>query len=372
MQTRTNASLLIFTLIGACVLARPALAEPSEQQIEPLQQRIRQQIESPPKHHNQPPLGDFLFDGNPHEAPDISWRPKSIRQKYQEDATVEILQKYKAPKDCQPITDDDVVIMITVSRSGKISQITAVRTSDEKPVNSKAFAAVIKAIRSIKLDPIPDRYQEEELTFKFDASRLGMDNSDAKKLASAVISDTEVGETTMIGPLAVKPVPPKYPATKEFPTPPTTPKSAIRSFDPNDPDSGNPAMQLAWVAWRHRLRTAIYIRYTAFARAAFHHSPPLHCSATFTVTKDGHIEDLRMETKSANVLYNVLVLQAIKSVSGDQTTLQFPPGSKRLSARIKITTVHGMQYGMDYEAPRTYSELELLAPDDEDSVLGPE
>lgn len=322
--------------------------------------------------HSESACMEGAFDPSPYSDMDFSWRPKSIRQKYQEDATIKILQNYKPPKGCEPITDDDVVIMITVSRSGKICHISAVRTSDKTLVDRKAFAAVIKAIRSIKLEPIPDRYQENELTFKFDPTRLGMDNSDKNELASAVISDSPVDESPMPGPPPEKPVPPKNTATTELRTTPTTVKSATRAFDPNDPDSGNPALQLAWDAWHRRLRTAIYTRYMFFSKAAFHRSPPLHCSATFTITKDGHVEDLKMETKSANVLYNVLVFQAIKSVDGDRVTLPFPPGSKRLSVRLKITTLHGMQYGMDYDAPRTYSELELLDADGETPVIGPE
>lgn len=100
-------------------------------------------------------------------------------------------------------------------------------------------------------------------------------------------------------------------------------------FNPNDPDSGNPAMQLAWDAWHKRVAEAIYVRYNFFAKAAFHNSQPLLCQVSYVVTRDGHIQALDMKQKSPNVLYNVLVFQAVKSLDGDQMLLQFPPGSRR-------------------------------------------
>lgn len=99
--------------------------------------------------------------------------------------------------------------------------------------------------------------------------------------------------------------------------------------NPNDPDSGNPALQLAWDAWHKRVAEAIYIRYNFFAKAAFSHSQPLLCQVSYVVTRDGHIQALDMKQKSSNVLYNVLVFQAIKSLDGDINLLQFPPGSRR-------------------------------------------
>jgi hypothetical protein len=100
-------------------------------------------------------------------------------------------------------------------------------------------------------------------------------------------------------------------------------------INPNDPDSGNPELQLAWDMWHKRVAEAIYVRYNFFARAAFQRSQPLLCQVSYVVTRDGHIQALDMKQKSNNVLYNVLVFQAIKSLDGDVNLLQFPPGSRR-------------------------------------------
>lgn len=99
--------------------------------------------------------------------------------------------------------------------------------------------------------------------------------------------------------------------------------------NPNDPDSGNPQLQLAWDAWHKRVAEAIFVRYNFFAKAAFSHSPPLLCHVSYVVTRDGHIQALDMKQKSNNVLYNVLVFQAVKSLDGDINLLQFPQGSRR-------------------------------------------
>lgn len=97
----------------------------------------------------------------------------------------------------------------------------------------------------------------------------------------------------------------------------------------NDPDGNNAQMQLQWDMWHKRVAEAIYTRFNFFAKAAFQHSGPMLCQLKYVVTRDGHIQAMEMQQKSPNVLYNVLVFQAVKSLDGDMQLLQFPQGSRR-------------------------------------------
>ncbi|MBY0360057.1 MAG: hypothetical protein K2W82_18795 [Candidatus Obscuribacterales bacterium] len=100
-------------------------------------------------------------------------------------------------------------------------------------------------------------------------------------------------------------------------------------IDPQDPDS-TPEMQLLWDAWHKQVAEAIYARFNFLAKVAFRHSPPLLCRISYVVTRDGHIQNPQIQEKSANILFNVIVFQTVKSLDGDVNLLQFPPGSKRM------------------------------------------
>ena len=101
------------------------------------------------------------------------------------------------------------------------------------------------------------------------------------------------------------------------------------AFNPNDPDQ-SPDLQLAWDAWHRRVAQCIFERFNFFAKAAFKHSPPVMAKLSYQVTREGHIVNLNMTQKSTNVLFNVLCFQAVKSLDGDLSILQFPDGSRRM------------------------------------------
>lgn len=159
-----------------------------------------------------------------------------------------------------------------------------------------------------------------------DDSTPGMDAIDAPADAIKAINQQPFNlQTQTNGPdKYAMPLAPQEQAMPQLPVQQPQPQ-----FNPNDPDGGNPAMQLAWDAWHRRVAEAIYTRYNFFAKAAFHNSQPLLCQVSYVVTRDGHITQMNMAQKSPNVLYNVLVFQAVKSLDGDQMLLQFPPGSRR-------------------------------------------
>jgi hypothetical protein len=158
-----------------------------------------------------------------------------------------------------------------------------------------------------------------------DDTTPGMDAIDAPSDAMKAINQQPLqGNTQTTGNPYNMPLAPQEQAMPQQPV-----QQPQAQFNPNDPDSGNPAMQLAWDAWHRRVAEAIYTRYNFFAKAAFHNSQPLLCQVSYVVTRDGHITQMNMAQKSNNVLYNVLVFQAVKSLDGDQMLLQFPPGSRR-------------------------------------------
>lgn len=98
---------------------------------------------------------------------------------------------------------------------------------------------------------------------------------------------------------------------------------------PPDPDN-SPEMQVAWDLWHKRVASAIYTRFNFLAKLAFRHSPPLLCQVGYVVTRDGQIQNIQVQQKSTNVLFNVIVFQTVKSLNGDINLLQFPPGSRRM------------------------------------------
>jgi hypothetical protein len=96
----------------------------------------------------------------------------------------------------------------------------------------------------------------------------------------------------------------------------------------NDPDA-SPDMQLMWDIWHHKVAEAIYQRFNFLAKLGFKHSPPLLCQVSYTVTRDGHINNIQIQQKSPNMLFNLIVFQCVKSLDGDANLLTFPQGSRR-------------------------------------------
>lgn len=107
------------------------------------------------------------------------------------------------------------------------------------------------------------------------------------------------------------------------------PPQMQQQMQPQDPDS-SPEMQVAWDLWHKRVASAIYTRFNFLAKLAFRHSPPLLCQVSYVVSRDGQIQNIQVQQKSTNVLFNVIVFQTVKSLNGDINLLQFPPGSRRM------------------------------------------
>ncbi len=114
-----------------------------------------------------------------------------------------------------------------------------------------------------------------------------------------------------------------------FPTQEAGPLQASVSAE-NDPDN-TPEMQIAWDQWHKRVAAVIFQRYDFFAHSAFRFSPPLMSRVSYTVTSQGHIQNLAILQRSSNPMFEVLITQCIKSLDGDQQLLPFPSGSRRSS-----------------------------------------
>lgn len=97
----------------------------------------------------------------------------------------------------------------------------------------------------------------------------------------------------------------------------------------NDPDN-TPEMLLLWDIWHHRVAESIYQRFNFLAKLGFRHSSPLLCEISYVVTRDGHIQNIQIQQKSPNPLFNTIVYQCVNSLNGDVALLTFPQGSHRM------------------------------------------
>lgn len=122
-----------------------------------------------------------------------------------------------------------------------------------------------------------------------------------------------------------------------------TPNNMQGQQQPFSEETG--AMQLAWDEWHKRVANEIYNRFNFLAKFAFRNSPPLICKVSYVVTNNGQITNLQMPQKSTNPLFNIVVLQAVKSLNGNMQLLTFPQGSRRLFVQKYAT--FSQNYGGD-------------------------
>jgi hypothetical protein len=107
----------------------------------------------------------------------------------------------------------------------------------------------------------------------------------------------------------------------------------------------SPELQIAWDAWHQRIGQAVFARFNNMSKAAFKYSEPLACKVSYTVTREGHLKDIKILDPSPNPMFNVLVTTAIKSINGDLELLQFPEGTRRTEVE-KIGTFT-QNYGVE-------------------------
>lgn len=95
----------------------------------------------------------------------------------------------------------------------------------------------------------------------------------------------------------------------------------------SDPDNTE-YMQLQWDLWHKRVAEAIFIRFDERAKTAFANSRPISCEASYNVTRDGRITNVRLLRNSSDFRYNMMLITVLNSMNGNPL-LQFPPGTNR-------------------------------------------
>jgi len=128
---------------------------------------------------------------------------------------------------------------------------------------------------------------------------------------------------------------------------PHPPPQLKKQANPKDVDE-TPQMQIAWNEWHSRVAGAIFQRYSMLSNFAFSHSRrTLTACVSYVVTRDGQIMNARLVEPSVNPLYNLLVVQVIKSLNGDLTVLQFPQGSRRQTMDKASTFIQDNEAGFN-------------------------
>ena len=87
-------------------------------------------------------------------------------------------------------------------------------------------------------------------------------------------------------------------------------------------------MQLQWDLWHKRVAEAIFVRFDNIAQQQFAVSRPLACVASYTVTANGQIKDIRLIQNSPDIKYNMMLMMVLQQMNGNPI-LQFPPGTHR-------------------------------------------
>ncbi len=127
---------------------------------------------------------------------------------------------------------------------------------------------------------------------------------------------------------------------------------------PFDPDETR-AMQLAWDAWHRRVAGDIYSRFASYVNTVFKGMPGLALRASYVVTRDGRIQNIRLVQRSANPMFNAMVVNVIKSINGDINLLRFPEGSRRVAVeKFGTFTTSTSQMGFRY----TTGDRETIRP----------
>jgi len=100
-------------------------------------------------------------------------------------------------------------------------------------------------------------------------------------------------------------------------------------LQPMDPEMQG-QMRLQWDLWHRTVAEEIFKRFDAYASKSFANSKPVSCDASYVVTANGQIKDIRLLHKSDNFMYNAMLIGVLNSMNGNPI-LAFPPGSRRQS-----------------------------------------
>jgi len=137
-------------------------------------------------------------------------------------------------------------------------------------------------------------------------------------------------------------------AAQQDPTPPPQQPPMQTRAPSTDPDESQ-AMRLAWDAWHRRIAAAVMQRYNFFAKTAFKYSRAMGARVNYQVTSDGRVINVQLAQQASNPLFNILIVQVVKSLNGDVDLLRFPQGSRRtIVDKSGDFTVNAGQEGFRY------------------------
>ncbi len=148
--------------------------------------------------------------------------------------------------------------------------------------------------------------------------------------------------------------------------------------NPNDPDD-TAEMKLAWDTWHHNVAQTIYQRFNTLSSKFFSKGAPLAANVAYTVTRDGHIANAHLTQKSPNIIFNTMILTVVNSINGDQSVLQFPPGSHRMTVdkagvfTVGYTNVDGFKFTTnDSETVQTKVPHNQMQPQPQQRPMAPQ
>jgi TonB family protein len=103
-----------------------------------------------------------------------------------------------------------------------------------------------------------------------------------------------------------------------------------------DPDA-TLGLDLEWDTWHKELAEEVFARFDEQAQIMFRNSPPLAVQVAYVVNNNGTVSNIRVLKPSKNPAFDSLVVEVVRSISGDFDLLEFPLGSRRKTVE-KIST----------------------------------
>ncbi len=138
-------------------------------------------------------------------------------------------------------------------------------------------------------------------------------------------------------------------APQNFQPPPMQQSFAPQNGNAVDPEE-SAEMKLAWDTWHHNVAQTIYERFNTLSNKFFSKGAPLAACISYTVTRDGRVTNVHLTQKSPNIIFNTMIITVVNSINGNQSLLQFPQGSRRMTVekagdfKVGYENIDGFKY----------------------------
>lgn len=98
----------------------------------------------------------------------------------------------------------------------------------------------------------------------------------------------------------------------------------------------DPAMQLAWDLWKRRIDNSVKEHFNHLAPSTIgRENDRVRVVISYIVTDTRNVQDVVLEDKSECTSCNDLALKSVASLRGQDSLLQFPPGTKLKQVKLK-------------------------------------